>query len=66
MSAPAYRLRYYVSLQSRPPGTTAGGEPLDWVEYKKAWADIRAAGGLETIKANAVASMSFGSATEAI
>jgi SPP1 family predicted phage head-tail adaptor len=56
MSGAATLLRYYITIQSRPPGSNDAGELNDWQEHLKVWADIRAMGGIEAIKANAITS----------
>lgn len=48
-----------VSIQQKTPGADELGQPLTtWVELASAWADIRQAGGMESIKAGAQMSVS--------
>lgn len=50
-------LRHRIAVQSKPNGSDANGDKIkEWSEVCKVWADIRTAGGLERIRAGAVAS----------
>lgn len=54
----AGRLNSLVIIQSRSAGQDATGQPLTtWVDHATVWAHIRYSGGLEAIKADAVASI---------
>lgn len=53
----ASSLRHRITIQSAPSGSDDEGNPnTEWTEVRKLWADIRVAGGLESIRAGAVTS----------
>lgn len=50
--------KHFITLQSPATGQDAAGQPLTgWVDVAQVWADIRATGGLEAIKAGATTSV---------
>ena len=59
----AGQLRTPIVLQQRTSGQDGAGQPVDaWTDLVTLWADVRTVGGLEAIKADAVAATTKASA----